>query len=220
MNYSFSGAGTIPGGEYEKVSAAGSAKLAGNVRCQTFAASGALAGSGSIVCSGDMRVSGSTGIDGDISAGVLKSSGAFRCNALSGGELHCSGAVRVKGNMQADSIHASGSLNCSGLVSADFVEIKMNGTCSAGSIGGGEIRILPDGSGGAGFVLFRHRHAAGSMKVSESIEGDELYLENVTCPAVTGRRVTIGPGCRIGAVVYSESAEVSPDAAVDACRQE
>lgn len=55
--------------------------------------------------------------------------------------------------------------------------------------------------------------------MTESIEGDDIYLENVSCPAVTGRRVVVGPGCSIGRVQYSEAAEVSPEARVDECLQ-
>lgn len=218
MDYKFSGAGTIPGGEYDKVKVSGSAKLSGDVRCTSLSASGAFGGSGSIVCSGDIHVSGSTSIDGPISAGELKASGAFKCRGLRGGDLHISGAARVDGDMEGDSIRVSGSINCSGLVNADRIEIHIEGTCSAGSIGGSEIHIYSE-SRPVGLSRIFGKNRAGTMNVTESIEGDDVYLEGVNCPSATGRSVTIGPGCRIGLVQYSEKAEISPDALVDDCRK-
>jgi hypothetical protein len=48
--------------------------------------------------------------------------------------------------------------------------------------------------------------------VSSAIEGDNLTLEYVTCPRVTGRVVTIGKGCVIDLVQYSDSLDISPKA--------
>ena len=45
---------------------------------------------------------------------------------------------------------------------------------------------------------------------ASSIEGDEIFLEYVTCPYVRGRSVIIGKGCNIGTLEYSESLSASP----------
>ncbi len=218
MDYKFSGAGTVPAGEYEAVKVSGSARLAGDVRCTSLSVSGSFGGSGSITCSGGVHLSGSASIDGPISAGELKASGAFKCKGLRGGDLRVAGAARVDGDMEGDSIRVSGSINCSGLVNADRIEIHIEGTCSAGSMGGSEIGIEAKPCSG-GLSRFFSKNRCGSMRVAESIEGDNIYLEQVTCPSVIGRNVTIGPGCRIGSVQFSENVEISPDAQVDDCRQ-
>lgn len=218
MDYKFSGAGTIPGGEYDKIKVSGAAKLSGDVRCASLSVSGSFGGHGSITCSGNVHVSGSTSIDGPVAAGELKASGAFKCKGLRGGDLHIAGSSRVDGDMEGDSIHVAGSVNCSGLLSADYIEIRIEGTCSAGSIGGSEIHICSNPLSG-GLSRFFSRRNAGTMSVAESIEGDNVYLENVSAPSVTGRSVTVGPGCRISLVQYSETAEISPDALVDDCRK-
>ncbi|MCR5477749.1 MAG: hypothetical protein K6E92_09050 [Lachnospiraceae bacterium] len=41
-----------------------------------------------------------------------------------------------------------------------------------------------------------------------------IDLEHVTAESVVGREVKIGPGCRIGRVLYTESANISPEAEV------
>ena len=221
MNYSFAGAGTIPGGEYENVSVSGSAKLAGNVRCTSFRSSGALGGSGSINCSGEVRFSGSASVSGEVRARELRASGAFKCGSLGGSELRVAGAVSVEGDIEADSLILSGSVSCPGLVNADSVEMKLDGRSRVGSIGGSRIDIrLGSSSGNAILRIFSKssKHSA-SLEVSEGIEGDDIYLEWVSSPRVVGRSVVVGPGCSIGCVQYSESADVSPDAAVDCVEQ-
>ena len=218
MDYKFSGAGTIPAGEYDNVKVSGSATLAGDVRCASLSVSGAFGGQGSITCSGNVHVSGSTSIDGPVSAGELKASGAFKCKGLRGRDLRIAGSSRVDGDIEGDSIHVAGSVKCSGLLSADYIEIRIEGTCSAGSIGGSEIHICPSSLSG-GLSRFFGRRESATMSVAESVEGDNIYLENVSVPSVTGRKVTIGPGCRISRVQYSETAEISPDALVDDCRK-
>lgn len=45
--------------------------------------------------------------------------------------------------------------------------------------------------------------AADSAELSaESIEGDEIYLENTNARVVRGNNVTIGPGCEIELVEF------------------
>jgi hypothetical protein len=57
------------------------------------------------------------------------------------------------------------------------------------------------------------------VSVSGSVEGDDIALEGVTCPRVTGRIVAIGAGCHVDLVQYSEKIEVSPDAKVGRTEQ-
>lgn len=220
MNYSFAGAGTIPGGEYEAVSVSGSAKLAGDVRCTSFKSSGALGGTGSIDCSGVVRCSGSAHVSGEVRAKELRASGAFKCGWLGGGELRAAGAISVGGDIEADSLSLSGSVSCPGLVNADSIEMHLDGRSRVGSIGGSRIDIRPGASSGNSLRrLFGKAAKQCSIEVAEGIEGDDIYLEWVSSPRVVGRSVVIGPGCSIGCVQYSESVDISPDAVVDCVEQ-
>jgi cytoskeletal protein CcmA (bactofilin family) len=56
-------------------------------------------------------------------------------------------------------------------------------------------------------------HIAGSLE-ADTIEGDEIFLENTRARVVRGTRVTIGAGCRIETVEYKDSLDVHPDAQV------
>jgi len=54
---------------------------------------------------------------------------------------------------------------------------------------------------------------AGKLE-AETIEGDEVYLENTKARIVRGKTVTIGPGCQVERVEYSLSLEVDERAHV------
>ena len=56
--------------------------------------------------------------------------------------------------------------------------------------------------------------ADGIVRVKNSVEGDDIALEGVTVPRVSGRVVAIGEGCEIDLVQYSEQVEISPEAKV------
>jgi hypothetical protein len=46
------------------------------------------------------------------------------------------------------------------------------------------------------------------------IEGDDIYLEYTEAAVVRGKKVTLGPGCEIGTLEYSESYQAHRDASV------
>lgn len=215
MDYKFSGAGTIPGGEYENISVSGSSRLSGDVRCHSFRASGALGGKCNIVCSGEFHSSGSTSLDGSITAGSLAANGAFKSGSISAGKLKINGSCRVDGDIEADSVALCGGVSCSGLVNADTVEIQLRGSSRIESMGGGEILVSTNAENSK--KSFFSRRCGYMLEVEESIEADNIRLENVVCPVVTGRCVIIGDGCSIKQVQYSDSVEISPNAKVGSC---
>ena len=115
------------------------------------------------------------------------------------------GSRTVNGDISAEHVTASGALCCSGLINAEEIFLKADRQMTVGSIGGG--RIILRRTIISPFIKRR-------ILVSTAIEGDELSLSYVTCPAVTGRTVTVGKGCRIDLVQYSENVEISPGARV------
>lgn len=236
MNMHISGSGNIPAGEYEKVSVSGSARLHGLVRCNSFATSGSSAGE-SIECSENFKISGSSAFSGNVSAGYIGISGSFSCGGeiISNGKIICSGGAKCEKSIKCDELSVSGSIkigedveaekikidgiiNCSGLLNAEDIEIKFDKGMDIGSIGGSKIIIIrePKRKLGERLPLFSSlvKKINGNVHVEGSIEGDEIALESVTCPRVTGRVVAVGAGCDIDLVQYSDQIEISPDARV------
>jgi cytoskeletal protein CcmA (bactofilin family) len=238
MDMKISGAGVIGGGEYDEIKISGSAKIEGDVRCKAFHCSGAVHGDGILTCDGDVHVSGSAKVGAVEASGGVHVSGSVSCKTLraegdvrvSGGakiegsvagkNVHCSGGVKVGGGIEAESFTLSGSMDCGGLLNAERVEIRLsNGHSAVQAIGGAAVTVKEaETVVNAGRLLSRlfakPLGRTGSLAVRESIEADDVALVNTACPLVTGARVTIGKGCVIDAVRYSESCEIAPDAKV------
>ena len=231
-----SGSGNIPSGDYNKISVSGSGRLQGNVRCVSFSSSGSSKGD-DIECTENFKVSGSSRFGGNISAANVKVSGALHCDGdlIANEKISCSGSTKCDKSLKCEQLCVSGSLkvgadveaetakidgvvNCGGLLNAESIEIKFDRGMDIGSIGGSKIVIVSQKAIKISkrLPLFSSLAKAVSKDVcvSSAIEGDEIALEYVTCPRVTGRIIAIGQGCNIDLVQYSEDIEISPDATV------
>ncbi len=231
-----SGSGKIALGEYNNVSVSGSGHLIGKVRCVSFSSSGSSRGD-DIECTEKFKVSGSSHFSGNIEASDVKVSGSLHCDgdiianesfstsgsAKCGKNIKCelltvSGSLKVEGDIESESVKIYGIVNCEGLLNAENIEIKFDRGMNIGSIGGSKIVIVSEKAINVfqRLPLFSSlaKSATKGVNVNSSIEGDEVALEYVTCPRVTGRVVAIGQGCNIDLVQYSEDIEISPDAKV------
>lgn len=245
MDMSFSGAGSIAPGEYDKVRISGSGRSEGLIRCESIHVSGSYHGE-SIECINEFHASGSAKNDGDVSAGSMGISGAYKCEGnitvkdeahISGsfgcgknlkcGELKIYGAAKIGGDIEAEHAVICGGVKCAGLINAEVLEIYLGqggigNSTKAGSIGGSKITVESKGSAHhPGFfeILFGWNSGKATLEVEESIEGDDIRLEKTIAKTVIGRNVVIGEGCKIGLVQYSEEAIISPDAQVGSCEK-
>lgn len=147
-----------------------------------------------------LSVSGSCAFAGDIKCNVLKASGRISAK-----------------NVEVENADIEGKINAEGLINAEQVKIEFESGGSAENIGGGRIIIFPrTHSKPIARLPLISKIIAGAncFTVKDSIEGDEIALENVTAEKVSGRVVAIGAGCRISSVKYGETIEISPDAEV------
>lgn len=78
-----------------------------------------------------------------------------------------------------------------------------------GRIGEEVERAVSEGLGHA----FGWSRGSGYLE-ADTIEGDEIFLENTRARVVRGKKVQIGEGCEIESVEYSESLEIAPGAQV------
>lgn len=239
MDLNISGSGQITPGEYDTIRISGSAHLGDAVRCKNLQVAGSANGS-NVVCENDIRISGSCGFSGNVSAGTMgiaggssfggdidvkervTVSGGMSC----GGNLKCkqlqvSGNVKVSGDAEAELAKIRGALDCEGLLNAEEVDIEFEKSMEIGSIGGSKIVIYKrhgeEKKKKARLPLFSSlikRTTVGTVCVKNSIEGDEIALEGVLAPRVSGRVVAIGADCEIELVQYSEQVEISPEAKV------
>lgn len=232
MDMKIAGSGSITPGEYENICVSGSGKIYGPVRCRSLHASGSVSAEGDIFCeeevhvsgsgrfcgavqAGEFHAAGSAHVDGDLTvAGEAKAAGSFRCDGgIRAGVLRLAGGIRVEKDAEAEDARISGGFHCGGLLNAERVELCTDGSMDIGSIGGSVIRVRWESRGWNLRNLFCKNHK-GTVTVRGAIEGDDILLECVNAPRVSGRAVVIGENCNIDLVQYSESIEISPDARV------
>ena len=218
MNMKMAGSASIPAGEYNEVKVSGSSRLYGFVRCVRFSSAGSVKGE-TIDCFDDFDLSGSGVFSGNVKAKRMSVSGSIKCGeSVKCEELSVLGAMKVCGDVEAEMITIHGAINCDGLLNAEEVNIQFETGMNIGSIGGSKIVVFSKNpiKPIKRLSLFASlcKSKVSTVAVASSVEGDEIALEYVTCPRVTGRVVAIGGGCDIELVQYSEMVEIHPDAKV------
>lgn len=238
MDIKIAGSGTVAAGEYKNVHISGSGRIAGPIRCTSLHCAGSVRGSGDIEVVENLKTSGSATFENNVTANSVSFSGSGRVEGSCtirgegrfAGSFHCGGAL--KGNtvsiggsaktasIEAEEITICGKIVCHGLLNAEKITVKMDGSASEiGNIGGSLIRIYPEWNKRETRLPLLSKLLGKGEKsrlvVQDSIEGDEIALENVTAKTVVGRTIAIGAGCRVDLVQYSEQLEISPDAVVE-----
>ena len=228
-----SGSGSIPAGEYEEISVSGSGKLFGLVKCTSFSSAG-FSGGEHIECTEKMKNTGKTKFSGNVKIKNLSTAGDFSCggdvNAIEGisvvgsfnakgsvyaNNLSVAGVAKIGEDGEAEKISVNGSLKCAGLVNAESVDIRFDSGVEIGSLGGGKVVISMHKVKKFFKRLPLLSSAMRNAKIATAIEADEIEIDNVSCPRITGRSVAIGEGCVIDLVQYSESIDISPNAKVE-----
>ncbi|SHI23259.1 Polymer-forming protein, partial [Sporobacter termitidis DSM 10068] len=227
------GSGSTGGGAYDSVIIRGTGKVAGDLSCNVFQISGSGSVDGNLEVE-DGKISGSGSIDGDLKAAKFRISGSGKIiGSVKAGEFIVSGAgtvlkgveaqsVKIEGSAKigldcnAESFDADGGFEIGGLLNADEVKIRIYGMKSkVREIGGGKITVTMGPA--HGFNIVRTIVSMGILNPAletDTIEGDEINLENTTAKVVRGNSVTIGSGCNIGLVEYKDHYTKSADARV------
>ena len=224
MDMRISGSGSIPEGKYEKIKISGTAHLSGNIICKSFASAGSVRGD-DIDCTEKFKSSGSASFSSGIRAKCAHIFGSFsatdditidddihiygtaKCKSnVNCKDLFASGMLFVGGNLKSESINSSGTIKCDGVISADNIIISTDRTTKIGAINGKNIILRRKR-----FSLFSARR----IEVEESITCEKIALEHVKCPEISGRSVTVGDGCEIGIIRYSESIKISDKSKVE-----
>lgn len=235
MNLDISGFGTISSGDYGKIKVSGSGVLNGHIKCTSFYSSGSTKGE-SVECAEDMKISESSVFSLDIKTQNIAVSGVLSCKKLiASGSVSCSGSVKIRDdikcadlsvcgalksehNIEAEKVKINGVLNCDGLVNSKDIQIEFCKGMNIGSICGSSIVILMDDVRKAfnkiSLISSFFKKTVGKVHVLSSIAGDDIKIERVYCPRVTGKVVSVGNGCKIDLVQYSEKIEIADDAKV------
>ncbi|HZG75360.1 MAG TPA: hypothetical protein VEZ72_05835 [Paenibacillus sp.] len=211
-NVKITGTGTASGGDFGSVVITGEAIVQGDLRCERFALRGTCTVEGGL--SGKrLRLLGEAAIEGDLTAddlrltGRIDARGALRCRTLV-----ARGQCAAEGGVEAERLQARGALSVAGLLNAGHAEIRLHGPSRVRDIGGGTIEVRRGG-------LSWFAGGGASELVAQTIEGDDVYLEHTRADVVRGKRIELGPGCRVGRVEYAEAFARHKSAEVREVRQ-
>lgn len=229
-----SGAGHLPGGEYESIHISGSAKIDGDAVCQEDVhVSGAATAKGDLAAK-EIHVSGSLQVEGDIHAEAVRISGsahvaggmevcgemrvsgsAHICKAARIQQLRAAGSLRLDEGVECERFETHGGFAIQGLLNAEQIEIEVGGACQAGEIGGESVRVYRSATAVNTFLsrLLNGARRAGRLSV-ETIEASQIDLEATRAKVVRGRDVRIGADCEIDRVEYSGACEIADGAVV------
>ena len=236
-NLNAMGDSSIPGGRYRNINVMGDLRVDGDLRCLAMNCMGDATVVGSFQ-SQKTNVMGDMEFRGPVDAGTFNVMGDAKC--LSGlrarvancmGEIEVVGSVnadrvslmgelRVSGDCNADRFESRGAFRIGGLLSVDHLRVVPWGACRAAEIGGSRIEVRRR-RGFLGILLAWDalRSAIGLGKSdgrleTESVEGDEIFLENTTARVVRGNRIRIGHGCRIDRVEHQGTFSRDADAEI------
>lgn len=226
------GGGSIGGGTYNDVVINGAGTVTGDIECGVLKVNGAgtcdgnvkatsitVNGSGNFlreVQAGEMTVNGDTSIAMGAGIGRLKVKGrASLGGGLAAHEVDLRGTIKIEGDCSADTFVGEGVFTIGGLLNAGEVHVQIFGPCSVREIGGDKITIAQSRSGLADFVaMFSEKRLH-----TDSIEADEVWIENTTARVVRGGAVTIGAGCDVQLVEYTGTLNQVADARVGEARK-
>ncbi|MEC0209916.1 polymer-forming cytoskeletal protein [Paenibacillus ehimensis] len=214
-----SGSGSSSGGSYRNVKINGEGKIYGDIDCFEFRTNGVSEVSGQVkaklvqvngqwsmkgtVESEEIKVYGGAKLEGNVSYLDFKCRGSARVQGdMNGDRIDLEGDLTVAGDCEAETFNAKGAFRIDGLLNAGVIDVSLYGASSAQEIGGEVITVRKKGFRS---LLTPFLPMFDAKLEAETIEGDEIYLENTTAKVVRGSRITIGSGCEIDLVEYKES---------------
>lgn len=232
---SISGSGSLEGDVTAgRIGISGSGKMRGNVTTDYLSISGSGNALGA-VRAGELKVSGSASfkqglsgerhqvsgsmkVVGQMQAEEVVISGSLSVESLKTNRIDLNGSLSCKGDVEAEEFNGKGHFRVDGLLNVNRVDFVFGGGSYAREIGGETIRFTRWQGLGLAHLLSWALDLIGWRKLSQMradlIEGTVIDLNYCDVKVVRGTQVTIGPGCHIELVEYTESLRVNPDSQV------
>jgi len=222
---------TIQGGTYDNIKVFGSANVLGDVTAKSMKVFGAVEYKGKChidvlklygACEfeeyvevKDLNIKGACEFNNDVKVDYLKIYGAveFNKNVFRCKEVKIYGEATVS-CLEADDIYINGHVTCTDQLNGEKIEITTHRGSKIKEMVGTNIIVKPEGRGffhpfkKVVIINGKNPIQTGKQVEIETIEGDDIYLENVIAKAVRGNKITIGHNCEIDLVEYHENCEI------------
>lgn len=198
------GQSNAAGGNYNAVIINGEGRIEGDLDCINLKINGKCSMNGNVKAD-SVNVNGEASIKGDLEAGKAKIHGTADIDGnLSVDKAETYGIISVDGDCNAEIFKIAGTFAIEGLLNAGELELTLYGSSRAREIGGEKIKVKRKGKydflGLKIMIIGR-----GKGLTVETIEGDDIYLEDTKSKVVRGNNIELGPGCEIELVEYKNS---------------
>ena len=233
-----SGMGNASGGTYNVVSVDGIGKIDGDLDCIDLRINGMadlygslktktcrINGKASIrgnVDARELRISGHCDIDGNISSKETRIDGHCSIKGgISAEEVEIRGIANINGDCSVEVFTSKGVFTISGLLNAGTIDIELYASSRVREIGGEKINIRHGNTFGIKRIITSIFPSLGLIYglSTETIEGDDIYLEYTRAKIVRGNNVVLGTGCEIELVEYKSNFEQHSEAKVKESRK-
>lgn len=225
QNLILTGNGTAAGGIYKKVKIIGEETINGDLDCIDLkltgtcdvqgnikAKTGKLTGTADIkgnLEAEELTIVGTMNIDQDVSIKEFKIYGESKVKGNASVEnANIFGFLEIRGECNTETFMAKGPFTIGGLLNAGNIDIEMHCKCRVKEIGGEMIRIRR----GTDLLIkkiiksfYLPKDFYHGQLDTESIEGDDIYIEYAKAKVVRGNHIEIGPGCEIDLIEYKNT---------------
>lgn len=222
------GSGSAAGGVYQDVKINGSGSINGDVDCMQFKINGRAEVVGNVksdftnihgetsvtgnLQSNHVQINGSATIGGNLGCHSLKVNGGTTVKgSVTGDSVSIKGDMAIYGDCEAESFTAKGGFQVGGLLNAGTIEIDLHPSvrgCRVKEMGGEKIIVRSNQFFSGIRQLIKTKLFDSVLSLSaDTVEGDDIYLENTKAKVVRGNHVRIGPGCEIELVEYKHTFE-------------
>ncbi len=225
----------------KELKTAGSCRVAGDVKAELMKTAGSCVIEGDVQAD-EVRIAGTQTVEGALRAKEIISAGSLKVSEDVEAEKFLSrGSFEISGLLSAEEIKIELGGGKVSEIGGTRIEVRRRGRSfwdwrreprvhihtrrgpeglgetlesifeELGRIGEEVERAVGEGLGHA--FGWPGRHETGYLE-ADTIEGDEIFLENTRARVVRGKKIQIGEGCEIETVEYSESVEIAPGAGV------
>ncbi|RZI00628.1 hypothetical protein EIG99_11005 [Staphylococcus condimenti] len=166
-----------------------------------------------------LNCTGKIDITGDLSFEQFQSKGTLDVEGhIAGNNIKFIGILNCNEDCEVEQFDVNGAVNIKGLLNADTIKIRIHELSQIKEIGGNKITIY---AGNNKKLLGLVKIITGSPRIleCESIEGDDIDINDVRVSVVRGKNIKIGDNVKAGHVEYSDSIDISSSAYVKECIQ-
>jgi cytoskeletal protein CcmA (bactofilin family) len=211
------GLGSSSGGSFNMVQINGKGDVNGDLECNELEINGLGSIHGNVRVE-RFRVSGKSNIVGDVSGNKILVDGITEIDGrVKMEQVENRGMFKVSKDCASEVFDSQGGFVIGGLLNAGKIDITVYATCKVKEIGGEQVNVRF----GRGFELgLGVRKFINSIfpswpfnpvLLTDTVEGDDIYLEHTTAKVVRGANVRIGEGCQIDLVEYRNKFEKDSD---------